>query len=252
MLRLFFISILINLFIISGRGLAENLQVCVDPYPPFKMVDSSGAVIGGVDIELTNVLAKAVMLQPIYTSLPWARCLNNLKYGKSDLISGIVRNNEREKYLFYIEPPYKTKSVKIFYVNKADVNQYQTYKDLSQLTIGVLRNAKYFDQFDNDDDIKKYELSDLVTGFKMLKLKRIDAFITTEEVGDYLIKSNGFGNNFRKTEYRYNKEVAVYFALSKKSKHVNKLNELEVIVTELNKKKVFEKILAHYLNSTNK
>lgn len=252
MLKSFFISILVNFFIFSGCGLAENLQVCVDPYPPFKMVDSSGVVVGGIDIELTNALAKSVMLQPIYTSLPWARCLSNLKYGKADLISGIVRNNEREKYLFYIEPPYKTKSVKIFYVNKADEKQFQTYEDLSDLTIGVLRNAKHFDQFDNDDDIKKYQLSDLITGFKMLKLKRIDALVTTEEVGDYLIKSNGFNNDFRKTEYRYSQEVAVYFALSKKSKHVNKLNELEAIVTELNQKKVFEKILANYLNSINK
>lgn len=78
----------------------------------------------------------------------------------------------------------------------------------------MLRNAKYFEQFDNDDNIKKYALSDIVTGFKMLKLRRIEALVTTEKVGDYIIKSNGFTDDFRKTDFRYNQDVFVYFALS--------------------------------------
>lgn len=249
MLKAIFGSILIFLCIFSGFVQAEDIEVCVDPYPPFKMVDRSGVVVGGIDIDLITVLVESLGFQPKYTSLPWARCLNNLKHGKTDLISGIVRNSEREKYLLYIEPPYKTKSVKIFYVNRAEDKKYQTYDDISSLTIGILRNAKHFEQLDGDNNIKKYELSDLIAGFKMLRMKRIDTLITTEEVGDYIIKSNGFSNDFRKAEFRYSQDVAVYFALSKKSKYVDKLYDFEAAVTELKQKGIFDKILADYLNS---
>lgn len=252
MLKPLFSSILIYLYIFSGLAQAEDIEVCVDLYPPFKMVDSSGVVTGGVDIELTDALLKNMGLTPKYTSLPWARCLRYLENGNADLVSGITKNKEREKYLFFIEPPYKTKSVKAFYVNRGDEEKFQTYDDIHNSTIGILRDAKYFDKFDTDIEITKYELSDEVSGFKMLKLNRIDAFITTEEVGDYIIESNGYRNDFGKAEYRYNQDVAVYFALSKKSKYVEKLHELEVVATELNEKGMFDEILINYMISIGK
>ncbi len=244
-------SFLVYLYIFSGFAQAEDIEVCVDPYPPFKIVDSSGVVTGGVDIELTDALSKSMRLTPKYTSLPWARCLRYLENGNADLVSGITKNKEREKYLFYIEPPYKTKSVKVFYVNRGDEGKFQTYDDIYNSTIGILRNAKYFEKFDTDIEITKYELSDELNGFKMLKLERIDAFITTEEVGDYLIESNGYSNDFGKAEYKYNQSVAVYFALSKKSKYSLRLDQFEASVVSLNEKGVFQKILVNYLNTIN-
>jgi polar amino acid transport system substrate-binding protein len=236
---IFIISI--TLFVLTGWGHAEDLRVCIDPYPPFKIVDSSGKVTGGIDIELTNALLGAMGEKAKYTVLPWARCLQTLKYGQSDFVSGITKNTERQKYLYYIEPPYKTNSVKVFYVNKGDETKFKTYEDIKNSTVGILRKAKYFEKFDNDSDIKKYEISNEVSGFKMLKKKRLDAFITTEEVGDYIIETNGYSNDFGKAEYRYSQKVAVYFALSKKSKFAERLPEFEEIVKKLKEQGFFEK-----------
>lgn len=245
-----FISII--LFVLTGWVHAEELQICIDPYPPFKIVDSSGKVSGGLDIELTNALLDALEVKAKYTVYPWARCLNSLKHGTCDFVSGITKNTEREKYLYYIEPPYKTNSVKVFYVKKGDETKFKTYNDIQNSTVGILRKAKYFDKFDNDTDIEKQEVSNELSGFNMLKLKRIDTFITTEEVGDYFIETHGYNNTFGKAEYKYNQKVAVYFALSKKSKFAGRLPEFVKIVKELKEQGIFDEKMDNYLKFKNK
>jgi polar amino acid transport system substrate-binding protein len=154
--------------------------------------------------------------------------------------------------LYYIEPPYKTNSVKVFYVNKGDETKFKTYNDIQKSTVGILRKAKYFDKFDNDTDIKKQEVSNKLSGFNMLKLKRIDTFITTEEVGDYFIETNGYSTTFGKAEYKYNQKIAVYFALSKKSKFAERLPEFVAIVKELKEKGTFDEKMDNYLKFKNK
>ncbi len=248
-MKKFFVSI--GLLLLAGWVQAEELQVCVDPYPPFKIVDRSGRLTGGIDIELTNALLEPMGIKAEYTVFPWVRCLHNLEFGQADFVSGITKNAEREKFLYYIEPPYKTTSVKVFYVNKGDEAKIRTYEDIQHLTIGILRKAKYFEQFDNDDHIKKYEISDEISAFKMLKMKRLDAFITTEEVGDFLIKQNGYGDDFGKAEYKYNQKVAVYFALSKKSKFSGRLPDFMQTEKTLTENGTFDEIIKNYSKNKN-
>ena len=236
LLPLIFISILFGV----ERLQAEELKVCVDPYPPFKIVDSAGKVSGGIDIHLIRTLTEAMGVKAVYTTAPWARCLANLKNGRSDFVSGIRKSKEREEYLHYIEPPYKTRSVKVFYVNKGDEARFQTFDDLQKSTVGILRKAKYFEEFDSDDGITKYEVSDEVLGFKMLQLNRIDAFLTTEEVGDYILEQNDLTDLFSKAEYKYNQEVKVYFALSKKSSLATRLTDFSSWTKELSENGSFE------------
>ena len=233
------IIILILLFIFGGQAHAEEILVCIDPYPPFKIVDSSGEVTGGIDIELTNTLLNAMNFKASYHVYPWARCLDNLKNGKCDFVSGITRNTDREEYLHYIEPPYKTNSVKVFYVNSGDETKYKTYNDIKNSNVGILRGAKYFEKFDNDSDIEKREVSSELSGFRMLKLGRFDAYISTEEVGDYVIETNNFGETFAKAQYKHNQGIPVYFALSKKSKFTDRLPEFAKMVKELKEKGTF-------------
>ncbi len=236
-----FLSVLLLGLSVSVNLLhAEDLQVCVDSYPPFKIVDSSGKVTGGIDVELIDKLTTAMGINAVYTYSPWARCLRNLKHGHSDLVSGITKKLEREEFLHYIEPPYKTKSVKVFYINKGDEDRFRTYEDFHGAVVGVLRGARYFGKFDNDSDIIKYELSDELSGFRMLQLRRLDAFIITEEVGDYIIEKNGYRDVFSKSKYTYNQKVEVYFALSKKSSLAERLPDFFKITKELKDSGAFD------------
>jgi len=230
------ILLLILISVLSGPVHAEEIKVCIDPYPPFKIVNSLGEVTGGIDIDLTNTLLNAMDIKASYHVYPWARCLNNLKNGKCDFVSGITRNTEREEYLHYIEPPYKTNSVKVFYVNRGDEGKLKTYNDIKNSNVGILRGAKYFERFDADSEIEKREVFSELAGFQMLKLRRFDAFITTEEVGDHIIETNEFGETFDKAQYNYSQDVSVYFALSKKSKFANRLPEFAKVVKKLKEK----------------
>ena len=239
---------ILNYYDLTGvchAGFAEEIRVCVDQYPPFKIIEDN-KVIGGIDLQLTDALTDAVGLKPVYKYYPWTRCLRNLEKGISDLVSGITKRADREQYLHYIEPPYKTKSVKIFYVNRMGKKKIDIFEDLSGLTVGVLRGSKYFDRFDNSAKIIKYDISDDLRGLKMLASKRKDAFITTEEVGDYLIKTSGLSNYIDKAGYRFNKGIEVYFAISKKSNLAGKLSEFNKKAKELKEKGVFDNIMENF------
>ena len=50
---------------------------------------------------------------------PWVRVKELAKYGEIDLITGIYKNEEREKYLDYIPTPFMTNPV-IIYVKKGN------------------------------------------------------------------------------------------------------------------------------------
>jgi len=244
MIKSFLIGMII-LISTANIGRSEQINVCIDQYPPFKIVEKE-KVIGGIDIELTNALTNAVGLKPVYKYYPWARCLINLENGYSDFVSGITKRDNRMEYLHYIEPPYKTKSVKVFYINKGNEKKISAYEDLLGLAVGILRGAKYFEKFDYDVNIQKHEVSDESNGLEMLRAKRLDAFITTEEVGDYFINVNNYENDIRKAEYKYEQEVAVYFAISKKSKLAEKLALLQKKAAELKENGVFDRIMRDY------
>jgi len=202
---------MVLLFFVVENSCVDELKVCVDNYPPFKIVEK-GKITGGLDIELIELLTGAVGLKPKYDYAPWLRCLAYLKRGQTDFVSGITKRKDREIFLHYVEPPYKTKSVKTFYVKKGGGDSISQFKDLFGLTVGVLRGTKYFEKFDYSTRIIKHEVSDESSGLKMVQSDRLDAFITTEEVGDYLIQINHYENDIDKAEYKYEKEVAVYFA----------------------------------------
>lgn len=106
-----FLVILVSILI------AENVNVPLDDYPPFKIVNGS-KVIGGIDIMLTDALLRETGDKAAYNVYPWARCLENMKQGHSDLISGITKKNDREEYMYFFNKPYKTKSIKAFFIIK--------------------------------------------------------------------------------------------------------------------------------------
>jgi len=244
----------------STVATAEKIIVPMDPYPPWKFVDTRTwqVDIDGIDIRLVEALLAAynetyeANLQAEYIGCPWKRCLEMMRTGEADLISGVFKRPEREGYMRFIEPPYKTKSAKVFYIKNGEDASIQNYEDLYQLKVGTQAGVKYFERFDTDPKIQKEAVTEDLSNFMKLAYGRIDAVISTETQADYVLAINGLQEKFSKAEFRYDADLPVYFAISKKSAYAGESAQFSALVTQLTKQGIFQAAIDNYFSELGK
>ncbi|MCP3922875.1 MAG: amino acid ABC transporter substrate-binding protein [Desulfobacterales bacterium] len=236
-----FVYILLCTHTLSGK----ELVVAFDHWPPRRIVTKTS--FSGIDAEIIQNIAAHLKLEVRFVECPWARCLYMLELGQVDIISGLLKSPEREKYIHYINPPYLKKSTKVFYLPKGKGHLIKKYEDLYKLSdIGVAISTKYFPRFDADSRISKYKVANEVHLLRMLSLKRLPAIIGTERIMDYMIHTEGFSNRFQKAPFRYDKENLVYFGISKKSFFSKQLLTFEKLIQEMIENKEIDKIVKKY------
>lgn len=242
-MRLFFITATLLSTLFLTPAYAFEVVVPIDHFPPWKVV--KGDRISGIDIELTKALLAEIGATPKFVICPWSRCLEMLKNGQGDLLSGVLVRPERANFLAYIYPPYKTRSSKVFYrlMWSPDI---KTHEDLSGRAIGTQRGANYFPRFDSDTSLTKEEVHTDELNFRKLRENRVDAIITTESQGDYIVATLGFDKNIVKSTYRYDEVIPVHFAVSRRSALFDKIQELTTAAEKLKKDGTFAAIIKQY------
>ena len=207
--------------------------------------------IEGPEIEIIEAIARKINMVTSCRVLPFKRCLAEMKDGSVDIMTGLLRKQEREDYIFYIDPPYKGKSNKAFYLLRGNEKKLAVYKDLHKLKVGVKRGAKYFPSFDNDSKIDKLEVNSYRQNIKKLLDKRIDTFIITASQGDYLIQNLGYNEEIMKASYGYNKANNVFIGVSRKSGLMDSIEQVETIIREMIETGEFAEIIENYFIRNN-
>ncbi len=220
--------------------------------PPFRIAKSDK--VEGIFIDILEELIRPMNLKIKPLNTPFKRCLKNLKGGKADLYIGLFKKPEREEFLYFIEPPFMTKTVKAFYLRKGEGHRIQKYEDLYNLksAVGIRAGFKNFSQFDNDDKIKKEGVPTDEQNLLKLSKGRIDAFLHTEEVADYLITTLGYTGKFEKASYKPEVPNPAYIAISKKSVLMKNVAEIEDSLKLLIKEGKLEKIKSDYFKRLKK
>ena len=244
------------MFVSVGLCRADDMIIPMDPWPPWKSVDPESWEVDpqGIDNRLIAALLTTynqtfgTEIQANFRGYPWKRCLDMMEKGDADLISGVLKSPEREAYMIFLAPPYKTKSAKVFYVRKGAAQDIQHYEDLYKLKIGVQAGVRYFEPFDNDPKIHKEEAGDDLSNLRKLQYGRIDAVISTETQADYLIATQGLKGTFEKAHYSYNYDLPVYFALSRQSSYAKYHKQFSKVIADLAEKGVFEAIITDYFD----
>ena len=118
---------IIGMFLNSNMVEAATIKVAVEHFPPWSFTKPT---VGGINIEIINKLCKKLNLKIEYIKCPWNRCLHLMENGEADMLSGVLKRPEREKYLHFITPPYKTKSTKAFYLKKKGGVILKKFEDL--------------------------------------------------------------------------------------------------------------------------
>jgi len=150
-----------------------------------------------------------------YFECPFKRCLFMMGSGDLDMMGLLFKTPEREASLYYIEPPYAAERI-VFYFLKGRGSEIREYKDLSDLTIGVMVGVKHFEPFNSDVTLDKFVVPFDEQRFKMLQAGRVDTFVGDEITDDILLKESNFKGQFEKSPYRVNAGND-YYAISKKS-----------------------------------
>ncbi len=241
-------SLFFLLFVLSFTASARDFIVAVDHFPPWKIVSSNEKEFSGVEIKMIEKIISeynsrySPKLHLKYISCPWQRCLNLLKKGKADLVSGVLKSPEREGFLYFLEPAYKEKSTKAFYVKKSKKIKIDSFNDLYGKVIGTVTGVNFFDKFDSDSRLIKMAALNSSQNLNMLDRERFDVIIGTEGQLDYLIEKNQLSSSIVKTSYKFDKKTDVFFALSKKSPHAGSAIRLGWTISRLKRQGFFRKM----------
>lgn len=204
----------------------------------------------GVDIEFMRLLAERMDLDVEFVHVPFARGLDCAKKGTLDLLTGVLRRPEREKYLHFIEPAYNSHSPKAFYVRKEDSKSITMYRDLYGLRIGTIIGAKYFRKFDLDTRLRKEPVRNAKLNFKKLLNHRIDVAIVSETSADKQLRTLGLQEKIVKSRYKSLQENHVYMVLSKQSPFAPRLKEFNAHMKALLEEHAREEIKKKYSGMT--
>lgn len=148
----------------------STLQVRTIAVAPYGMI--TGAKLGGIYFELTELLLTENKLSNKHYIDPYARIMHELKIGNTDLTI-MFKYPELAPYVTYIYPLPALKNVIIGRKN----DHFPNIGSLQGKVLAYLRGAKFSESIDNDSSISKQEVMDFNQGIILLKKGRVDAII---------------------------------------------------------------------------
>ncbi|MGK0291349.1 MAG: polar amino acid transport system substrate-binding protein [bacterium] len=233
---LYFTVIFLLSFGVASAKDKSVFLIGANSVPPYKIIQ--GQQLKGINGDIIQEIVKKMNVKVQVVQCLFPNCLKKLQQGKIDAFLGLFKTADREKYFQYISPPYNKYSNKAFYIHQDSKIKIKHYKDLYQKKIrriGVTKGYKHFSRFDNDTKLNRISVSHHIQNLYKLNQKKVDVVILTETLGDYLIKKHKL-SNLKKVKFHYTKKNPSYLAISKKSKYMNKIQELELGVKVLVKK----------------
>jgi polar amino acid transport system substrate-binding protein len=224
---------------------SQQVVVAFSEFPPYKMiVDGSHA---GIDVEILKEIAKRMDLTLSFKHATFEECLRMMQRGEADLMTSLLRRPEREEYILYVQPRYRARSEKIFYVRMENRNLIRFYDDLKNLKIGVKGGVRYAPVFDNDKGLNKIPAPDIATNLRRLVAGEIDTFLGTRTEGDYWIKTLGYSDKVTKAPFTFTHSYSIYVGIAKKSPFASRAKEFGKHLKSMLDKGHIEKMVDQYL-----
>lgn len=198
---------------------AQTLVVAFSQFPPYKMlVDGKAA---GIDLDILKEIGSRMDFAISVKNGTFEECLGMMKRGEADLMSSLLFRGEREQYIIYVQPRYRAKSDKIFYVLKGSEKSIRQFDDLKHFRIGVKAGVSYAPLFDTAKELDKVAGQSIKENIAKLLAGQIDTFIATDTEGDYWIKTMRLQDKIVKSIFKFQQLDPVYMGISKKSQFKN-------------------------------
>lgn len=215
-------------FSISASG--DSIRVGTDNWPPFREIGHEQ--VSGIDADLWQLIGQRVGIEIEYIRCPWKRCLDLMRIGEIDAMSGLAWRKERAIYTHYIEPSYYRCSTR-FYVRTGDENRLVHKEQLKKLNIGMVRGSAYYPDFDQDSSLTKTALAQESALLPLLASARIDSYIGTDCQADYELANSHWSQQLTKAPFDPKNSTPLYIGLSRKSPWSEKHNLFSEAIREI-------------------
>ncbi len=225
---------------------AESIVVAYSDSAPWRMTLVNGRKVG-IDVEFFEELASRLGCSVVYERLPFERGLSYMAKGRVDVMVGLLRRPDRERYMYFVDPPYKDKTTKAFYVRQGHSHTISSQADLAGKKIGVINGACYHPDFDTDTRIIKEGVLSFEQNIRKLLRGRLDAVIMTESAGDWMLRSLSSARDVTKSQFKYEDGQNVYIAISRQSPFFARRHEVSTVLGQMVKQRVHAQIYAKYM-----
>jgi len=220
---------------LAGQGVCEERRVL--------RFGSNVSETRNYSLDIVKHAAKKLNWKFEHFECPWKRCLFMMGSGEVDMMGRLFKTPEREKFMYYVEPPYFSERIAFYFLQGLGA-KVREYRDLMGLSIAVLRGSAYFEPFDSDLTLNKKSITHHLQRYKMLQAGRIDTFIGNELLFDVLLKQSEFKNQFEKAPYQVSAGND-YFTMLKKSPYAKDRLKFDEVLKQLidsgKVKEIFEK-----------
>jgi polar amino acid transport system substrate-binding protein len=166
----FFLSYLLIYFSLPALAFQADeqhlLQVRTISIAPYG--NDNGLIFEGIYYDLSNMLAKESGYQVNHYIYPYARIIQELKSGQTDL-SILFKYEELEDYVHYLLPLPPLKNV-VIGRKGSTIN---SIKQLKGKRLAYLRGASFNDEIDDDDEIYKQSITNFTQGVKCYRLAEL-------------------------------------------------------------------------------
>ncbi|WP_171044184.1 substrate-binding periplasmic protein [Pseudoalteromonas aurantia] len=196
----------------------DKVYVAIDHAPPYSVITDEGDVSGLIIDILTQLqpyTKKGYKIEPV--PCPFSRCMRMLIQGEVDVLGGLIRTPERERMMQFVSPPYMAlPSSFVFYAKQSSDIEVNTYADLKNKRIAVMRGGVYFTQFNEDRSLNKVAVPSERVAVDLLLKGRVDLVIAIEETAEVAMSAlEQPASKLKKVAYRYTNTIYGHMAFSK-------------------------------------
>ncbi len=235
---------------LCGSSLYAQEKVIVSGHPEYApFMWREGEKIVGVGIEAVEMIFHDLGLEVESQYVgPWKRMLFSLETGKVDVLCAGYVTAERQQYAEFTTEPLSDDPTAIF-VWHANVFPFETWDDLKGKRFGELLGESQGEEFDawRKKNATVEEVPTRLMNFKKLEANRIDAFVTGLYGGILHVKKEGYEGKIIPLETPLRTEY-VYIAVSKKSKYLSYLPQIDEKLRELHQNGTIDRLLKKYLD----
>ncbi len=233
---------------------SETLIYVDEKWPPifFENAQSpNGYGHEGLNIDILNeIFAKSLNLPLEIKQIPWKRAQQSIKRGSADLMI-TVPTEERKKFsIASNEPVLKLYMHAYTYKNHPRLNEIKTIKsaddirELGLVAVTYLGNGWHKDNIDSHS-VKTVYITENEGVIKYLADKRADILIESNISVNYDARLGGLLPKITPTGVKFG-PINFHLFMSKKSNHIEKMDDINIVIKTLNRKGVLERLTENY------
>lgn len=168
------------IFFLPAEPLAEGTVVIhFEDYPPYEYTENGR--VKGVNVALMREAFRRMDVDPVFIPMPWKRAVYEVRNGGILALASGFKTPDREVFAYFPSEPLAEEEVVVVAPTVSGVS-ISSLADLSGLTVGVVREYAYGEEFDSLRGLNKVEAASNPQLLKMLMSQRMDVAVMNRRV----------------------------------------------------------------------